>query len=80
MAAYQCLNCHQLERSSEDCCESPDLFCINDMPAEILKLRDILRRAGDAIEVLDGTSIENEKLVDDYRALNLLAQPQSNKE
>ena len=44
MAAYQCLNCHQIERSSlEDCCDRPDLFCINDMPDEIIKLRKELR-------------------------------------
>ena len=34
---------------------APDLF-------------DVLLRASDAIKALDGTSIENEKLVDDYRA------------
>ena len=39
MAAYQCLNCCQIERSDEDCCDKPDLFCINDMPGEILRLR-----------------------------------------
>jgi hypothetical protein len=31
-------------------------------------LLDILVRAKDVIEALDGTSVENEKLVDDYRA------------
>ena len=45
MAAYQCLNCHQIERSDEDCCAEPDLFCINDMPGEILKLRALVREA-----------------------------------
>jgi len=30
---------------------------------------DVLLRAKDAIEALDGTSAENEKLVDDYRAV-----------
>lgn len=35
---------------------------------EIARLDDLLRRAGDAIEALDGTSVENERLVDDYRA------------
>lgn len=30
---------------------------------------DVLLRARDAIEALDGTTVENEKLVDDYRAL-----------
>ena len=39
---------------------------LTDLEAEML---DILRRAGDAIEALDGTTVENEKLVDDYRAL-----------
>lgn len=30
--------------------------------------RDLLLRLADAVEALDGTSVENEKLVDDYRA------------
>jgi hypothetical protein len=29
----------------------------------------LLRRLNDAVEALDGTNVENEKLVDDYRAL-----------
>lgn len=29
----------------------------------------VLARAHDAIEALDGTSVENERLVDDYRAV-----------
>ena len=41
--------------------------------AAVEKQRDellaLLLRAEDAIEALDGTSVENEKLVDDYRAL-----------
>ena len=68
MAAYQCLNCQQIDHGVDDCCDKPDLFCINDMPAEILRARNLLLRAADAIEALDGTSVENEKLVDDYRA------------
>ena len=44
MAAYQCLNCHQIERGDEDCCENPDLFCINDMPGEIVRLRTVLKQ------------------------------------
>ena len=43
MAAYQCLNCHQIEHGEEDCCGRPDLFCINDMPGEILRLRAALQ-------------------------------------
>jgi hypothetical protein len=43
MSAYICLNCEQIERGDEDCCGKPDLFCINDMPGEILKLREALR-------------------------------------
>ena len=39
MAAYQCLNCGQIERGYENCCNAPDLFRINDMPAEIKRLR-----------------------------------------
>ena len=42
MAAYQCLNCHQIEDGDEACCDAPDLFCINDMPGEIVKLRAAL--------------------------------------
>lgn len=45
MAAYQCLNCHQIEHGEEDCCDKPNLFCINDMPSEILRLRELLRLA-----------------------------------
>lgn len=33
------------------------------------KLLGILLRAKDAIEALDGTTVENEKLVDDYHAI-----------
>ena len=39
MAAYQCLNCHEIECGIDDRCDKPDLFCINDMPGEILRLR-----------------------------------------
>ena len=35
--------------------------------ARIAALQDLLLRAEDAIEALDGTSVENERLVDDYR-------------
>ena len=45
MAAYQCLNCYQIERSDEQCCDRPDLFCINDMPAKIVELRELLAEA-----------------------------------
>ena len=38
------------------------------VPASVPDARDLLLRAADAIEALDGTSVENEKLVDDYRA------------
>lgn len=41
VAAYQCLNCHSIERSGEDCCDNPELFCVNDMPEEIKRLRKI---------------------------------------
>jgi hypothetical protein len=43
MAAYQCLNCSRIERSDEQCCDNPDLFCINDMPQEIVRLRAELK-------------------------------------
>lgn len=39
MAAYQCLNCGMIEQPGPDCCAQPDLFCINDMPDEIKRLR-----------------------------------------
>lgn len=32
------------------------------------QMADLLVRLEDAVEALDGTSVENEKLVDDYRA------------
>ena len=35
---------------------------------QIEKMRDLLLRANDAIESLDGVSVEDEKLVDDFRA------------
>lgn len=60
MAAYQCLNCHKIERSGEDCCATPDLFCINDMPAEIVRLRAALERAlrnGLLVSVPDGAVV-----------------------
>lgn len=38
--------------------------CANGYPVAL----DLLRRMEDAIEALDGTTVENEKLVDDYRA------------
>lgn len=44
-----------------------DAFPVHtDLEAEMLAL---LRRLDDVVEALDGTSVENEKLVDDYRAL-----------
>jgi hypothetical protein len=42
MAAYVCLNCGELVRSDEDCCDAPDPFPVNDMPAEIKRLRKML--------------------------------------
>jgi len=42
MAAYQCLNCEQIAHGDDDCCDNPDLFCINDMPSEIMRLRNEL--------------------------------------
>lgn len=67
MAAYQCLNCFQIDQQDEDCCKSPDLFCINDMPLAIKRMKNLLLSLEDAVECLDGTSVENEKIVDDYR-------------
>ena len=40
MAAYVCLNCGELIRGDEDCCDKPDPFPVNDMPAEIKRLRE----------------------------------------
>jgi hypothetical protein len=39
-------------------------------------MADLLRRLEDAVEALDGTSVENEKLVDDYRAWRALVTQQ----
>jgi hypothetical protein len=47
MAAYQCLNCEKIDHGDDPCCDNPDLFCINDMPAEIKRLRVI---EGSAVE------------------------------
>lgn len=37
--------------------------------AEAPVMRDLLLRLNEAIQALDGTSVENEKIVDDYNAL-----------
>ena len=42
-------------------------FAIRDA-MQVDKMRNLLLRAEDAIEVLDGTNVENEELVDDFRA------------
>lgn len=53
----------------------PDGFVVgeNEANARLIAaapdLLDVLLRAKDVIEALDGTSTENEKLVDDYRAV-----------
>lgn len=39
-------------------------------------MHDLLVRLEDAVEALDGTSVENEKLVDDYRAWRAQSTPQ----
>lgn len=44
--------------------------------AEAPTMLDLLVRAADAIEALDGTSVENEKLVDDFRAWRARCEPQ----
>jgi len=67
MAAYQCLNCLQIESLEKDCCTQPDLYCVNDMPFGVKRMRDLLLKLEDAVEALDGTSAKNEKIVDDYR-------------
>jgi hypothetical protein len=52
----------------------PDGFVIGEneanarLIAQAPTMHDLLLRLADAIEALDGTSVENEKLVDDYRA------------
>jgi hypothetical protein len=50
MAAYQCLNCGQIECSGETCCPFPFLFRINDMPSEILRLRAGLQYFVDRVD------------------------------
>jgi hypothetical protein len=44
MAAYICLNCEEIAKLTEDepCCDAPDLITMNDMPAEIKRLRAAL--------------------------------------
>lgn len=42
MAQYICLTCGQLEHQDEECCDHPDLFPVNDMPDEIVRLRRIV--------------------------------------
>lgn len=41
---------------------------VDRLKAERRAALELLSRARDAIEALDGTSVENERLVDDYRA------------
>lgn len=53
MAAYQCLNCEQIEHADEQCCSKPDLFCINDMPGEIRRLRAEVAELRDLVRELD---------------------------
>lgn len=40
MAAYQCLNCEQIEDGDEPCCDKQELFCINSMPSAVKRSRD----------------------------------------
>ena len=47
--------------------QSPSLALQRAAADEIARLDSMLLRAGDLIEAADGTNIENEKLVDDYR-------------
>ena len=56
MAAYKCINCGRIDDSSEDCCDRPDLFKINDMTAEIKRLRAALAalKSGEPRDALDG--------------------------
>lgn len=42
---------------------------IERLRAERDAMAALLRRLNDAVEALDGTSVENESIVDDYRAL-----------
>ncbi len=44
--------------------------------AQAPAMHDLLLRLADAVEALDGTSVENEKLVDDYRAWRAQSTPQ----
>lgn len=56
--------------------ERPVCFSLNSTDTERFMVfmskyntaENLLRRLGDAVEALDGTTVENEKLVDDYRA------------
>ena len=65
MAAYQCLNCKEIEHGDVDCCEKPDLFCINDMPDEILRLREGLR---ECVKYLEHDAL---RTLNDWRSTDL---------
>lgn len=39
------------------------------------KMQNLLERLNDEVEALDGTSLENEKIVDEYRALMKTLKP-----
>ena len=49
-------------------CYTDELKQFEQLVAHRRVLLSVLVRAKDAIEALDGTSVEHEKLVDDYRA------------
>lgn len=46
-----------------------DAIRMDELRAERDAMAALLRRLNDAVEALDGTSVENESIVDDYRAL-----------
>jgi hypothetical protein len=55
MAAYQCLNCKEIDHGIDDCCKNPDLFCINDMPGEIVRLRaELAAEREHCAKIVDG--------------------------
>jgi hypothetical protein len=48
--------------------QSPSLALQRAASDEIARMDSLLLRASDAIEALDGVSVETEQLVDDFRA------------
>lgn len=68
------MGCEMLIR--EVCDPNSDSYALKPVVGAAPEMLDVLRRSKYAIEALDGTSVENEKLVDDYRAVMAKAEGQ----